>query len=100
MKKLLLTSFFCWFSISANALPFSEYEKVELYCHFHPENEPTIILGRMIGISNCQEAAYSYAERNNLEDTDWNYIGCTIKKPLVIGGVTIREGSDCNEKIR
>ena len=100
MKKLLLMPFVFSFAINIFALPFSEYEKVELYCHFHPENKPTIILGKMIGISNCQEAAYSYAERNNLEDTDWNYIGCTIKKPLVIGGVTIREGSDCYEKIR
>lgn len=84
----------------AYSLPFSEYEKVELYCHFHPENKPRIILGKVIGISNCQEAAHSYAEINNLEDTDWNYIGCTIKKPVVVGGVTIRKGSHCYEKIR
>tara|TARA_Y100001935_G_C17110008_1_gene410355 strand:- start:241 stop:555 length:315 start_codon:yes stop_codon:yes gene_type:complete len=100
LKNLLLIPIFFLFSVNSYSLPFSEYEKVELYCHFFPENEPTVILGRMIGISNCQDEAFYYAEINNLVDTDWDYIGCTIKKPLIIGGVIISEGSDCHEKIR
>ena len=96
-KLILLLSLF---SLNVNALPFSEYEKVELYCHFYPENKPSVNLGRMTGISNCQNAAYYYAKRNNIENTDWGYIGCTIRKPITIGGVTVRKGSDCYEKIK
>ena len=98
MGKLILLLFL--FSLNTNALPFSEYEKVELYCHFYPENKPSVNLGRMTGISNCQSSAYYYAKRNNIENTDWGYIGCTIRKPIVLGGVTIRDGSDCYERIR
>ena len=54
----------------------------------------------MKGISRCQNATYSWARKNNITDTNWDYIGCVIKEPVVFGGVTIRKGSNCSEKIK
>ena len=82
------------------ALPLSQYEKVNLNCHFYYENGNSLNLGKMKGISNCQSASYSWAKRNNIQNSDWDYVGCVIKDPVIVGGITIRKGSSCSEKIK
>ena len=94
---LVIGVFFC---LNLVALPFSQYEKVDLYCHFYYENGSSSNLGKMKGISNCQNASYSWARKNNISNTSWDYVGCVIKEPFVIAGRTIRKGSNCSEKIK
>ena len=94
---LFVTIFFC---TNLSALPFSQYEKVNLYCHFYYENGSSHNLGRMKGISNCQNASYSWAKNQDITNTNWDYIGCVIKEPFIVGGITIRKGSNCSEKIK
>tara|TARA_B100000768_G_scaffold135679_1_gene126557 strand:+ start:604 stop:768 length:165 start_codon:yes stop_codon:yes gene_type:complete len=54
----------------------------------------------MKGISNCQNASYSWAKNQDITNTNWDYIGCVIKEPVIVGGITIRKGSNCSEKIK
>lgn len=97
---ILITAIFVCSGQAAVALPFDQYEKAYLNCIFYPETGRSTNIGKMVGISSCQRAASRYASTRGLEDTDWNYIGCTIQAPLKIGGITVREGSDCRERIR
>ena len=92
MRHLTITlvTFFVLAGCSDDHLPLDEYEDVEVHCYFYFPNDEEKYLGRMTGMSNCQSAAYSYAKRKNLSESDkWDYIACTIRK-----------GSDCYEKIR
>ncbi len=99
-KKIIFLFLIAFFYTNLHALPFSQYEKVNLYCHFYYENGSSTNLGKMKGISRCQNATHSWARKNNITDTDWDYIGCVIKEPVVLGGITMRKGSNCSEKIK
>ena len=100
VSKYFFVVIILFFYTNLHALPFNEYEQVDLYCHFYYENGSTTNLGEMKGISSCQNATYSWARENNITDTNWDYIGCVIKEPVVIGDITIRKGSNCSERIR
>ena len=77
-------------SNESDLLSFDEYEDVELHCYFYYPDNKEKYLGRMKGISRCQNAVHNYAFQNNLSKSDnWSYIACTIRKD-----------SDCYEKIK
>lgn len=73
---------------SEEALPLSEYENVRVNAYFYYPNDLEVYLGEYLGASECNSAAVSYANHNNISG-DWGYVCCTI-----------RLGYQCYEKIR
>ncbi len=77
------------FSATNSTLPFSEYESVSVNAYFYFPNDQEVYLGRFMGASACQSAAYNYAASKNMSSQNWSYICCTIE-----------EGSSCYRKIK
>ena len=73
-----------------DTLPLDEYENVDVHAYFYFPNDTERYLGEYRGAGACGDAAYAYAREKGMSDyTDWSYICCTI-----------RNRSDCYEKIR
>jgi len=67
----------------------SDNAKVKVNAYFYYPNDKEVFLGKYTGVSACQSAASSYAYSNNISDTNWGYICCTIEN-----------GSSCYRKIK
>lgn len=73
-----------------DALPLDEYEEVAVHAYFYFPNDTERYLGKYHGAAACGDAAYAYAREKGMSSyTSWSYICCTI-----------RNGSECYEKIR
>ena len=62
------------FSATNSTLPFSEYESVSVNAYFYFPNDQEVYLGRFMGASACQSAAYNYAASKNMSSQNWSYI--------------------------
>ena len=93
MRKTLMICSLFFLPLSGcddGTLPLSEYENVDVNVYFYLPSEAERYLGKTRGASSCGSMAYSYASARNLKnDAGWSYICCTI-----------REGSQCYNKIR
>ena len=70
--------------------PFSsDNESVYMNVYFYYPNGQEVYLGKVRGISQCQNIASSFAYNEKQGQSNWDYLCCTIKR-----------GSSCYEKIR
>lgn len=70
--------------------PFSEdKEKIPMNVYFYYPQGEEVYLGRVTGISHCQNIATEFAINKRSEQSNWDYLCCTIKR-----------GSACYEKLR
>lgn len=93
MKKLIATLFLSIAMLLGiigcddGSLPLSKYENVDVNVYFYFSDNREIFLGKTRGAQSCGQMSQSYARRKNVDG--WSYICCTI-----------RNGSQCHEKIR
>jgi hypothetical protein len=86
LATMLLSTFSsaeAWFWSSSNP------EKVSVNVYFYYESDQEVFLGERVGVSACQSTAQNFAYSKKIQNTNWDYICCTIEK-----------GSDCHRKIR
>ena len=97
MKRKALGAIIFYLGITVSSLtvyaswwPFSKSnEEIPVHAYFYFEGGQESYLGRYVGVSSCQTAAYNYASSKDVRSTNWGYICCTIEN-----------GSDCYRKIK